>query len=119
MNNSEPAIDISERDGTFVVAVREPRVLEDQLEAMRRDVLELVEKTNKPRILFDFSGVEMICSTIIGLLIEMHRIVGAKQGEVLLANLNTNVKEVLAITRVDTLLEIHDDIENALNDQTN
>ncbi len=66
------------------------------------------------RILIDLGSVPMIDSSGIGSIIASHRTVTSRGGELKLLHLPPKVHDVLQITLVLSLLEVHDDEESAI-----
>ena len=57
-------------------------------------------------LLFDLSGIRYVSSTGLGLLVGLNHRIRAAGGRLLLANAGPLVREVLAVTRLDSVLEI-------------
>ena len=79
------------------------RVMEDLMEG------ELEGLTDEPRgchLLLDFSKVEYINSDDLGVLINLHKKMQRFGGRLTLVNLNAQVYELFAVTRLHTFLTI-------------
>jgi anti-sigma B factor antagonist len=66
----------------------------------------LTDGLGKSHLLLDFTNVEYITSVELGTLIGLHKRMKATGGRLTLFNLNLQVFEVFAVTRLDTLLGI-------------
>jgi anti-sigma B factor antagonist len=67
---------------------------------------DLADRLGESHLLLDFTNVEYISSAELGTLIGLHKKVKASGGRLTLFNLNVDVFEVFAITRLEKLLEI-------------
>ena len=66
----------------------------------------LTEKLGQCHLLLDFTNVETITSVELGTLITLHKNLQATGGRLTLFNLNLQVFEVFAVTRLEGLLGI-------------
>ncbi len=66
------------------------------------------------KTILDFSAVNYACSDVIGKLIILNKRVRQKGGRLILCGLCPYVREILAITRLDTILDIAENEAEAL-----
>jgi anti-sigma B factor antagonist len=64
-------------------------------------------------LLFDLSGIRYASSTGLGLLVGLNHRIRAAGGRLLLGNAGPAVREVLAVTRLDSVLEVLPDDSSA------
>jgi len=82
---------------------------------MLRDIVrDLADKGNK-RIILNLGEVNYIDSSGLGELVKTHTTIRNKGGELKLANLNKRVNDLLRMTRLAAVFDIHKDEVNALN----
>lgn len=62
---------------------------------------------------FDFGGTETIDSTALGAIIQLYKSVKSHDGDLRLCRVGDGVKRVLAITRIDRVFSLFDNIDEA------
>lgn len=88
-----------------------------QLTAASSDLVALVENMNHPsdtKVLIDLSRVSRIDSTGLGMLMKCYAHAVRNDGALKLLNPNATIKRVLEITKIDSVIQAHDDEESAL-----
>lgn len=102
------------KDGILMIVVRDPRLIEDSvLEALERDVLEVVNKTSEERVIIDFSRVEFMSSSMLGKLVKINKKCKEFKAKLKLAGLNDDIKQVFKITKLDKVFSIEKDLASA------
>ena len=66
-------------------------------------------------IFADFSKLRYVNSTGLGILLHFNKLAKEKNGSFKIANVNENVYEIIEIIGATSLLEIYDDMEEALD----
>jgi anti-sigma B factor antagonist len=66
----------------------------------------LTDELGECHLLLDFTNVEFITSVELGTLVGLHKKMRASGGRLTLFNLNPQVFEVFAVTRLETLIRI-------------
>lgn len=80
-----------------------------------QDAIEaVIDEKQPPKVIVDFSGVHIVSSGVIGLLIEMSRQTRAKGGTFIVAGLQPQVSEVFSIARLERVLNIQPTVDDAL-----
>ena len=74
---------------------------------------ELIEN-DKKRIVIDLAGVEWMNSTGLGILISSYTTLRNHQGELKLANVTDKIRSLLTITKLVTVFEAHDSVDEAV-----
>jgi anti-anti-sigma factor len=77
-------------------------------------ILEVIEATEKPRVLFDLSRVRMASSAAVGLTLAIHRAVDERQGRLAIVVGDDGVRAVFERCRVESLVNVHEKTESAL-----
>ncbi len=78
-------------------------------------VLDPLNEVEAPMVIFDLSSLSYFGSVFLALLLQCHKIVRSRGGEVVIAGLSDSARELLHITALDTLWAIYDTREEALN----
>ena len=105
----EPVEDVT------VVSFVENRMLDElNIKEVGDQLVDLVEKYDKKKILLNFANVEYMSSAALGKLITLHNKAKAKGGQVRMCCIHPNIFEVFKITQLDKLFLIHNTREEAL-----
>ena len=95
-------IRIEQRDDTTVVAVAGQLLLENRQELKDRVLAEVQQ--GRRRFLIDFRQTSYIDSSGLGALVSVAKKIREAGGEVWVANLNSDLRTVFTLTRLDLLL---------------
>ena len=79
-----------------------------------REVVQKLASDGYKKILLNLNGVVHIDSSGIGELMMNYTTLRSQGGELKLMNLNKNVRNLLQITRLYTIFDVHDDQSSAL-----
>jgi len=79
-----------------------------------RDAVQTALASGEQNILLDMSGVSTIDSAGVGELVSSYTTVTNRGGSLKLVNLPSKVSDILQITQLITVFEIHDSVEEAL-----
>lgn len=100
-----PALEVYHPGELTVIGFGGKEILDDlNLAECRDDLVELVRDNRCKVLAFDLTGVRLIPSGFLGLLASIRRL-GV---EVQLYNACDDIREVLEITKLDQLLELHE-----------
>lgn len=94
-----------ERDGAFVVSVRERRIDAAVVIRFKEEMRRLVEG-GAPRVILDLSQVEFLDSSGLGAVISVMKFMGPDR-RLELAGLTPTVQKVFRLTRMDSVFTIH------------
>ncbi len=96
-----------------VLALKGNMVIGKETEALAARIQALIDGGVTPVIL-DMGEVGYVDSSGISVLIRSHISAGRRSASVKLARLTKRVQEVLEITRLDSVLDVHEDLEKAI-----
>jgi anti-anti-sigma factor len=74
---------------------------------------EKVVTVKNPQLIVDFTNTTFLSSIVIGLLVKMHAKFSETDGKLFFCGLNPTLRSVLKMTKVDTILNIVDTLEQA------
>jgi anti-sigma B factor antagonist len=101
------------QESHFVVARASVRFLggsvsldDGKAEVVGERLCALADQLGPCTLLLDFSNVGYVSSALLGLLIRLHKRLGAAGGRLRLRNLSPRVYEVFEVTRLNTILDV-------------
>jgi anti-anti-sigma factor len=111
----EPALNLVERDGVMLVHLCHTPVLDTTVvQALGRELYDLVDCGQKPRVVLDLAGVRFIASQGLGLLLTMRRKAEKSATRLLLAGVQPELMRVLRVTGLDKLLPVFPTADEAI-----
>ena len=96
-----------------LLRILEPRLIYESLDPIQSTFIELVEG-GATKIIIDFAKVEYLDSFAVGFIMDMYRRVSTNDGQLKISGLQPRVRKILAITRVDNVIDIHKTSDEAL-----
>ena len=104
------------RDVT-VVSFQNVSVLDSaNIEALGRNLLDLVEKQDTRKLVLEFTEVRFMSSQALGVLLQIKRAMDPVKGQVVIAGIRPELHKVFKITNLHKLFTFHDDLDKALAD---
>ncbi len=95
----------------------EGEIVFENSDPLKKEVKSKIRKNEDIDILIiDLNLVSYLDSTGVGFLISLLKIMRQRQGKLVLSNLNKKIKKVIKLTRLDDIIEIYEDTEQALDD---
>lgn len=101
---------VEEHPNLIVVRILPDRLDEASFKAVRADVSTAGDRSPHMALALDMGNVGFMPSLSVGGLIQLSQLFKARDQRLILVNLKPQVREVLAITRVDKLFDIRDDL---------
>jgi anti-sigma B factor antagonist len=86
---------------------------ESCIQQIGQEISDLIDEATNPRILLNFANVEHLSSAALGTLITINNRVKQRGGQLRLSNIDPQIYEVFAITRLNKLFQIHADVAAA------
>ncbi len=107
----DQAATVIERRANFIVVHVQPeRLDEPSLKAIRADAAAAGASSPGTPVVLDMAKVAFMASMSLGGLVQLTQAFKARQQRLILASLQPGVRETIAITRLDRLFEIVDDL---------
>ena len=88
---------------------------ESNIQQIGDELASIIDEVPTPRILIRFGNVEHLSSAALGALITVNNRIKGKEGELRLAEIDPQIREVFKITKLDKIFQIHDDADQALS----
>ena len=101
------------RENDILVVDVEGQLIVGNRQELKQKVLDELEKGER-KFLIDFSQTGYIDSSGLGVLVSLSKKIREQGGELRLANLNEDLKTLFELTKLDTLFQIADSRERAL-----
>ena len=101
------------REGDITVVDVGGQLIVGNRQELKQKVLDELEKGDR-RFLIDFAQTGYIDSSGLGVLVSLSKKIREQGGELRLANLNEDLKTLFELTKLDTLFQIADTRERAL-----
>ncbi|MFO0895642.1 MAG: STAS domain-containing protein [Phycisphaerales bacterium] len=91
---------------------------EANIQQIGEELVKLADAGPRPRLLLCFKGVDHLSSAALGVLINVHNRVKAKDGQLRLSDINAQIFEVFKITKLNKLFQVFDTAEQAMKSFT-
>lgn len=103
-------------ENVAVVTILESRILdESNIADIGAELMDLVKKRYMIKMVLDLGEVKYLSSAVLRQLIAVYKAIKAENGELKLCRVNPEVREVFKITQLDKMMEIHPDLDTAIN----
>lgn len=115
MAPTDSRLRVTHDDGVTLVEFVDRNILDEaNIQQIGEEISNIIEAGPTPRLLISFSNVDHLSSAALGTLITINNKIKTKNGQLRLANIDPQIKEVFAITRLNKLFSIHDDTPSAI-----
>ncbi|HSL16766.1 MAG TPA: STAS domain-containing protein [Methylomirabilota bacterium] len=106
---------ISKRDvGNVTVLELKGKVTIGSGDVLLRETIEETVHQGANNVLVDLGGVSKMDSSGLGELVAAHNLVTDRGGRIALANLPSNLYDVLGVTRIISVFDVFDDVDEGL-----
>ena len=114
MTPVQPNISIKYGENVTIITFTQEKILEQtDINALQDSILSIVEQAGPINLVLDFSNVQFLSSSVLGLLIRISKRVYQAEGQLALCNIMPKILEIFKITRLTNIFDIYDDIETA------
>ena len=113
---SQSRLRMSEDGGITTVEFIDRNILDEaNIQAIGEEIATVIERANPPKLVISFSNVDHLSSAALGQLITINNKVRDQAGQLRLCNIDPQIYEVFAITKLNKIFEIHDTTEDAVS----
>ena len=102
-------------DTHLLIRVKGPEAAHTEFSELVSECCDCLRYDNTHNFVFDLQAVEFLASACLGMLVELMREVEPMRGKIALANANPNVALLFQVTKLDNVLGLFDDIEEAVD----
>jgi len=115
MEQSQSLIMASRVGEVGVVSFLTSQVLDEMnVQQLGTELNNLVDKEYMIKMVINFSKIRFLSSAVLGKLIALNKKISAQKGRLVFCNINPDIMEVFRITRLDKLIPIYDDEDEAV-----
>lgn len=116
MGEINPKIAVEYIHNAAVVTLTDQKILEEiEIHALENSIIPLVERKQGINLVLDFSRVEFLSSSALGLLIRVSKKIYESNGQLRLCAISDSIMQVFRITRLDKIFMILPDCQQALD----
>jgi len=84
------------------------------IDALGYNLLQLVEKQDKRKLVLDFAAVKFMSSQALGVLLQLKRALDAVKGKVIIAGIRPELHKIFKLTNLHKLFSFHNELDKAL-----
>ena len=106
---------LSQHKDIAVVELNDTKILDEMnISEIGHALTALIGAKERPKMLLDFTHVEYLSSAALGMLINVNERIKQRNGQLRLANIRPQIKEVFDITKLNRLFRLCEGRQNAL-----
>jgi anti-sigma B factor antagonist len=114
MTSAPSRLRITEEDDITRVEFVDRNILDEaNIQRIGEEIGDIIEAKPQPKLLISFDNVDHLSSAALGTLITISNKVRSKDGQLRLANIDSQIYEVFVITKLNKLFQIHDTVAEA------
>ncbi len=107
MEAEESKIKVEYGIGTTFVTLNAEKILEErQIKELNDSIMPVIEKNKDGKLIVNFRNVQFMSSSLLGLLVKVHKRVCEQGGHLQLINIDSNIHKVFEITRLAKVFDI-------------
>ncbi len=91
---------------TIVTFMEEKILSQEQVDELRGSLMGLIEQAWSEKLILDFCNVKGLSSSVLGLLLMMHKKISKEKGRLQLRNISPTIYEIFRITKMTEIFEI-------------
>ena len=84
------------------------------IDALGRNLMDLVEKQDHRKVVLEFSAVRFMSSQALGVLLQLKKAMDPVKGQIVIAGIRPELHKVFKITNLHKLFTFKDDLDKAL-----
>ena len=108
-------IDIEQMGDVTVARFVDKKILDEtNIQIIGNQMFGLVDDEGRQKVILDFTNVEYLSSAALGKLITMDKKMKAAKGKLRLCSVRPEIYDVFAITKLNKLFSMHDDLDAAM-----
>jgi len=114
MAEIEPNMTFEQIDGVLVITITGSLIDRLSVQNASDRITDKLEPTNQPKVVICFDHIKEVSSAILGAVLRVDKQIRLKNGQLRLSSMQPSVYAVFQLTRLDTILNIHESTEEAI-----
>ena len=107
---------VVQADNVAVVSLLESRILDEgNIAEIGRQLMDLVTRQYMIKMVIDLGEVKYLSSAVLRQFIALYKAIVQEKGDLKLCRVGPEIREVFKITQLDKMIEIHDNLDSAIN----
>ena len=78
------------------------------------EIYQIIKPISNPRVVVDLSQVQRLSSATLGMLVALRKVIERMDGQMRVANVAKDLREIFKMTRLDVTLHVHESVDAAL-----
>lgn len=116
MQQELPRLNVSSEGDVVIVELTDQKILDElSVSQIRERIGGLIAKAETPKFILDFTSVSHMTSSMLGMLITLHKRIREKEGQLRLSGIQPPIHEVFVITKLNEIFEICESKQAALD----
>jgi anti-anti-sigma factor len=101
--------------GIHVISLASPNALDAlHVEKLGEDIFHYLQTFDAPIVILDLRNVDPMSSSALGVLISLNSLIENEGGKFCLANVSSGFRQVLKLTKVEGLIQVHESMAQAI-----
>ena len=115
MTSAASRLRVVEQEGVTCIEFVDRNILDEaNIQQIGEEISAIVDAHDRPQVLISFENVDHLSSAALGTLITINNKIRNKDGQLRLANIDSQIYEVFVITKLNKLFQIHDTTSAAM-----
>ena len=116
MSDVKPRISVDYVQEAVVITLADEKILQTaDIIALENSILPVIEGKEALKLVINFTNVQFLSSSVLGLLIRISKKIYEQDGQLRLCNINPKIFSIFKITRLDKVFDIYNDLPEAMN----
>ena len=108
-------LEVEKMGDVTIVCLSDRKILvEEHIQVIAEQLLNLVKEMGEKKLLLNFRNVEYMSSAVLGMLVTLNKKIQAAGGNLVLCNIDPQIREVFEITKLDKFFNIQKEEQAAL-----
>jgi anti-sigma B factor antagonist len=115
MANTRPVVAVNYNSGVVIVKIDREKILEEKdIVILEETITPLIEENDPLKMVIDFSRVDYLSSSVLGLLIRLNNNIRERGGSMCLCNISSRIFGIFKITRLDKVFSVFETTDLAV-----
>ncbi len=107
MEPTEDRIFVEHSPDATTVTLMDEKLLDAQdIQELQEALMSVVKQARREKLILDFANVQFLSSSVLGLLVRVHKNICERRGQLQLRNINTKIYEIFKITKLTEIFDI-------------